>query len=307
MKGSLRGSLRGRVFSVFFRVFVQRFLEVFRGFQRCDSFSWYRDVFFGASRFFDLPFLYPDSFVLQFAGWRGPKRQIPGRRRCRCRRTECRISISKKEISIPKRRLRPPRYHKKDISITKKDAPHSHTHDPSVQTIRPHNLQALSSLPDLPDLCVWNLFFQGIPWSRGAVPKILRINQWVSSLGCVCVRVCEQISVHTSFSSWHLCFVLTIVDKIVADRLTLSERFLEIAYTEMSLPGNYLQTHLQTTAWIECQFLGPQYLSSNSGISFAKGCIKLKLIRRWRELAGNRQNLAKMDWNGGLLLHRIDI
>ena len=30
---------------------------------------------------------------------------------------------TKKEISIPKRRLRPPRYHKKDISIPKKDSP----------------------------------------------------------------------------------------------------------------------------------------------------------------------------------------
>ena len=47
---------------------------------------------------------------------------IPGRRRSRYWTTKCRISMPKQDLE-PKRRLRPPQYHKKGISIQKKDAP----------------------------------------------------------------------------------------------------------------------------------------------------------------------------------------
>ena len=62
-----------------------------------DSFSWYRDVFFGVSRSFDLLFGIEILFDLQSTECRGSKnsthRLIPGRRRSRCWTTECRISM----------------------------------------------------------------------------------------------------------------------------------------------------------------------------------------------------------------------
>ena len=52
-----------------------------------DSFSWYRDVFFCVSRFFDLLFGIEIFFDLHFTGCRGPKKHgqfDPKKRRYRC-------------------------------------------------------------------------------------------------------------------------------------------------------------------------------------------------------------------------------
>ena len=106
-----------------------------------DSFSWYRDVFFGVSRFFDLLFGIEIFFDLQCTGCRGPKnthththRLIPGRRRSQCRTAECRISIPKKRSQYQKGDLghlnttkKTSRYQKKDAPITKALLPWSRT------------------------------------------------------------------------------------------------------------------------------------------------------------------------------------